>query len=42
MDKRQENIDKLENLAQEVLKLKNLHRQSTLLLWGTVGYSAGI
>lgn len=27
MDKRQENIDKLENLAQEVLKLKNLHRQ---------------
>lgn len=27
MDKRQENIDKLESLAQEVLKLKNLHRQ---------------
>lgn len=27
MDKRQENIDKLENLAQEVLTLKNLHRQ---------------
>lgn len=27
MDKRQENIDKLEDLAQEVLKLKNLHRQ---------------
>ena len=32
MDKRQENIDKLENLSQKVLKLKNLNRKRRPIL----------